>query len=314
MTSISVDASMRFMAFNKTARESLRVENAPLREHFSKFQRVEQRPLEECLYTKTMQNLGFIVLLLVIAASLYTLYTRLSSLEAFATGIHEALMRSVSVIEDEYVSHESLKEIVPSILRKAAKFAMSNDIKIEQRLLSEGSVKNSKITDKRVSDRTPDMDCWKEGDEACYSSERPTMKGVSSEDCSLDKCRNFRESYRNDKEVREREDCEDEEDEGEEDREIEGMADVLSSVASIFGSLGGKHQHDVHLRAADINSARVYVAAPPAFISARGGLTAALDVSSGIFFDDAHSEGPTRMMPHSATIEEMDSDEDCEAA
>ena len=279
-----------------------------------------------------MQNWALIVLLLVVAAGLYTLYARITSLETFAKGIHEALMQSVHVIEDEYVSSDTLKGIIPSILNKAAKFTTSHNKQFEQRLMRDGLLPNAKTTDKLESDRREtarfvdstsktqgsdgwsDMNEWWDGDEECEIANRHA-EGISSEHCPLDSSRHCtsNESDGNHKEDREEcEDCLEEDEEGVEEGEIEGIADVLSSVANIFGSLGGKHQHDVRLRAADVSSARVYVAAPPAFISTRGGLAAALGTSTRIFFDEADRGAPARLPP-SATIEEMDSDEDCEA-
>ena len=49
---------------------------------------------------------------------------------------------------------------------------------------------------------------------------------------------------------------------------VEGVGAVLSSVANIFGQMGGTHE--VHVHATGLKGAQMFVAAPPAFLSSPG--------------------------------------------
>jgi formylmethanofuran dehydrogenase subunit A len=55
---------------------------------------------------------------------------------------------------------------------------------------------------------------------------------------------------------------------------VEGMAEVMSSVANIFGKMGGTHE--VHVHAANLTASQMFVATPPAFLSSPGATTTAL--------------------------------------
>lgn len=248
-----------------------------------------------------MPGLSMFTLILVFIVG-FICYARISKVERYVVSVQEQLETALDEHEDKYVCFDLLEETSNVILRKANAHAVqhsralahalharmgsrSEDVEFSEggEMFAQHDVKEDNFPEEDVEDIeycsngdiviqdteamlvddigyhssgdiiVQDTGAMLEEEEVDFADTAPSFKNL------IQHVKNKHRSRLN---------------ESVDPYKVEGVAEVISSVANIFGQMGSTHE--VHVHAADLTAAQMFVAAPPTFISSPGAASAAV--------------------------------------
>lgn len=263
----------------------------------------------------------FILLLVFFVA--FICYSRISKVEKYVVTVHEQLEAALEEQDNRFVSFDLLEETGNVILRKAAIHSAQQSRNLAQALRAR-SFNAQKMQDVQTNvdfteeeEMQDDIDlqddpCLPDDvDDVNYALDEDMVEDEIRDDDSIGHCnfaervppfKNLIQRDRNMSNVRSNERAF--------PYKVEGVAEVLSSVANIFGQMGGSHE--VHVHAADLSASQMFVAAPPAFLGTpRMAATALLAQNLSHMSPQALHPAMEKASPH---IYDLGDDDDCDGA